>query len=187
MHGAKLGRVEKHRGVLNEYCHNINIKENSLLHRISGLLRTQVNSNHYDVVSAKNLGDCIATALADDGTVEAIELKHPWHWFVLGLQWHPERFYAKNDELTDKIFEKFIFAARGATMIDEREENFANADMVEISDPHFIIDMMYARDDNLSGQPVYEQIGFGKKAYVRKEMWERLQKIIPWLEQNNMK
>lgn len=187
MHGAKLGRVEKHRGILNEYCHNISIKENSLLHRISGLLKAPVNSNHYDVVSAKNLGDCIVTAKAEDGTVEAIELKHPWHWFVLGLQWHPERFYEKDDELTDKIFGKFVFAARGATMIDEREENFAEANLVEITDPHFIVDMIYAKNNNLSGHPIYEQVGLGNKAYIRKEMWERLQKIIPWLEQNNMK
>ncbi|MBE6448051.1 MAG: hypothetical protein E7018_01990 [Alphaproteobacteria bacterium] len=187
MHGAKLTRVEGHRNPIDNYSHEIQIAENSLLHHIYPHASAQVNSNHFDAVSSQNLGECKAVATTSDGTVEAIELKHPWHWFILGLQWHPERFYAKEDLLTACLFEKFALAVRGGTMIDEREQSFASAGMVEITDPHFIVDMIYAKPENLSGQPVYAQIGLGQRAFVRKELWERLQKVIPWLDKHQLK
>ncbi len=187
MHGAKLGRVEGHRVSLDETCHAVNITPGSLLQRITGLTRAEVNSNHHNVVSAQNLGDCLATATADDGTVEAIELKHPWHYFVLGIQWHIERFVRRGDPMTTKVFDAFIRAARGITMINEDTEKFTDADMVEINDPHFIIDMMYAHRNNLISADVYNPIGIGNRALVRRELWERLQKVIPWLEKHELK
>lgn len=187
MHGAKLKQVAQHRQTLDEPCHAVNIAPGSLLHRITGETRAEINSHHYDAVSAQNLGDCLAAATADDGTVEAVELKHPWHYFVLGLQWHAERFVRRNDPVTAKIFEAFVKAARGIVMINEEAEEFTDADMVEISDPHFIIDMIYAHRNNLISADVYNPIGIGNRAFVRRALWERLQKAIPWLEEHNLR
>ena len=66
-------------------------------HRVTTLPRTQlralvgarlpVNSHHREALTA--LSDAvIASAVADDGVIEAIEL--PAHRFAMGLQWHQE-------------------------------------------------------------------------------------------------
>ncbi len=61
-------------------------------------------------------------------------------------------------------------------------------DYVEITGDTFIIDMMYANtQNNMTGQPVYEQIGLGNHAFIHKDMWEVLKKVIPWLQKNNLK
>lgn len=59
--------------------------------------------------------------------------------------------------------------------------------LIEISGDPFIIEMMYARKENMVGQDVYQQIGFGNKAYVHKDMWACLQKLIPWLKEHKLK
>lgn len=59
---------------------------------------------------------------------------------------------------------------------------------VEITGDEFIIDMMYAKlENNMTGEPVYEQIGLGNHAYVHKDMWMVLKNVIPWLKKNNLK
>lgn len=55
-------------------------------------------------------------------------------------------------------------------------------ELIEIKGKHFIIDMMYASCENMTQTPVYLNIGFGNQAFVRKELWEKLQKLIPILE-----
>lgn len=62
-------------------------------------------------------------------------------------------------------------------------------DLIEIkSDNHFIVDMMYASlKNNMTGVAVYEEIGFGNRAFVHPELWEKLKKTIPYLEANNLK
>lgn len=187
MFGAKLARAEGHRCSLDAACHKINIAPDTLLFAINGTPEAEVNSNHFDVVSAQNLGDCVVSATASDGIVEAIELKHPWHYFVLGVQWHPERFVARENTLSLKLFDAFVKAARGFVLIDEKAMPFKEANLVEITDPHFIVDMMYARKDNICGEDVYNNVGLGNRAFVQKELWERLQKLIPWLEANKRK
>lgn len=62
-----------------------------------------------------------------------------------------------------------------------------NKNLIEIEGSRFIIDMMYARCDNMAGVDVYQQIGLGNHAYVHRDMWEKLQKLIPFLEQNYLK
>lgn len=59
--------------------------------------------------------------------------------------------------------------------------------LVEVKGEPFIIDMMYARTDNMPAAAVYEEVGFGKKAYVHKDLWERMQKLIPVLQAKNLK
>ncbi|MBR6663934.1 MAG: hypothetical protein IKL33_03810, partial [Alphaproteobacteria bacterium] len=59
---------------------------------------------------------------------------------------------------------------------------------VEIKGEDFIIDMMYANtSNNMLGIPVYEDIGLGNRAFVHRDMWEVLKKVIPILRQKNLK
>ncbi len=59
---------------------------------------------------------------------------------------------------------------------------------VEIKGEDFIIDMMYANtSNNMLGIPVYKEIGLGNRAFVHRDMWEVLKKVIPILRQKNLK
>ncbi len=59
--------------------------------------------------------------------------------------------------------------------------------LVSINEDPFIIDLMYARPDNMTGRPVYQEIGFGNQAWVHPELKERLLKLIPLLQQKGLK
>lgn len=60
-------------------------------------------------------------------------------------------------------------------------------ELVEIKGDPFIIDLMYAKPENMMQCPIYEKIGFGNRAFVSKDMWEILQKLIPILQQRKQK
>jgi putative glutamine amidotransferase len=68
----------------------------------------RVNSSHHQSVKAV-APSLIASALASDGIVEAIE--SPTHRFFLGIQWHPEFLFDRHP-LHRRLFEAFIRAAR---------------------------------------------------------------------------
>ena len=106
--GAKIKLVEGHRGKIKEFAHSVNIQKNSLLFDITNRLTSDVNTNHSEAVSSKHTGNCIVSAIAPDGVVEAIELKNPWNRFVLGIQSHPEYFVKTKDIFAVKLFETFI-------------------------------------------------------------------------------
>lgn len=59
--------------------------------------------------------------------------------------------------------------------------------LVEITDSHFIIDMMYARGENIAGLPVYKQIGLGNRAFAHPQVIEKMLSLIPELEMLNLK
>ncbi len=59
--------------------------------------------------------------------------------------------------------------------------------LVEIADSHFIIDMMYARSNNITGHPVYQQIGLGNRAFAHPKVLQNLQSLIPELEKHHLK
>ena len=59
--------------------------------------------------------------------------------------------------------------------------------LVLFEHPRFIVDMMYARNNNMVGQDVYRQVGYGDKAYMHKDTAAALLKIAPILEQNHLK
>lgn len=58
---------------------------------------------------------------------------------------------------------------------------------VKIDDERFIVDMMYARENNMVGRAAYVETGWGNLAVVHQDLWERLQKIIPTLKNNGLK
>ncbi|MCI5048869.1 MAG: gamma-glutamyl-gamma-aminobutyrate hydrolase family protein [Rickettsiales bacterium] len=89
----------------NEVGHSISVKPDTLLHRITGKDEFGVNSAHHQAARAAGK-DCIVSAHAPDGVIEAIE--YPNHPFCLGVQWHPEYRVTEND---DKVMQAFVDAA----------------------------------------------------------------------------
>lgn len=70
-----------------EAGHAIEIVPGTLLHRIVGSARMEVNSSHHQAVRAAG-PTAIVNARASDGVVEGIEDSR--FRFCLGVQWHPE-------------------------------------------------------------------------------------------------
>lgn len=67
--------------------HPVDVKDGTVLAECVGRGQLMVNSTHHQAVS--RLGEkVVASALAPDGVVEAIESRE--HGFALGVQWHPE-------------------------------------------------------------------------------------------------
>ena len=52
---------------------------------------------------------------------------------------------------------------------------------------YFIVDMMYAVPENITSHPVYEEVGFGNKAYAHIDVVNRLDKITEVLQKLNLK
>ncbi len=88
------------------------LTEGTLLHKLAGSREILTNSHHHQAVKAVAPG-FVASALAEDGIVEAIEPvgQAESDRFFLAVQWHPEGFY-KTDATARAIFKAFIDAAR---------------------------------------------------------------------------
>ena len=111
--GAKLKKgFKSHLVGGDEVAHNVKVLEKTLLAKISKTLNLKVNSHHSEVLVEDSLGDCVMVAQADDGVVEAIELKNPWNDFVLGLQWHPERDFPNSEDFRTHLFDAFVKACK---------------------------------------------------------------------------
>jgi len=85
--------------------HAVKIVAGTLLHRIVGVDRMEVNSAHHQAVRGAG-PDAVVDALAEDGVIEGIEA--PRHRFCLGVQWHPEYLIGPGDR---RIFDALIAAA----------------------------------------------------------------------------
>ena len=71
------------------------MEEDSRIGRAIRVHRIEINSFHHQAIKelAPNLE---VTARADDGLIEAVESRdHAW---VVGVQWHPERREAREDD-----------------------------------------------------------------------------------------
>jgi putative glutamine amidotransferase len=90
------------------HLHSVGIEENTLLSRIVGRSELTVNTFHREAVIELS-NDAVASAFAEDGVVEAIEV--PSRRFALGVQWHQELF-ATQEHPGNAIFEAFVKAAR---------------------------------------------------------------------------
>lgn len=71
----------------------------------------------------------------------------------------------------------------------ETKLNSQNLDgLVKITDPHFIVDLMYAgTEHNMTGVAVYADLGLGNQAYVHPNLWQALQRLIPYLDKTGRK
>ncbi len=85
--------------------HTIEIVPGTLLHRIAGTTRADVNTAHHQAVGKVAPG-MVINSRSGDGVIEGIEL--PTHPFCLGVQWHPEYFVSPIDK---KIFEALVRAS----------------------------------------------------------------------------
>ncbi len=97
--------IHKHNGDQAVDWHDVNIIEDTLLHKIVGISKYKINSHHHQAVG--RLGrDLRINAVAPDGVIEGIEhIKLP---FCMGIEWHPEHC---NNEYDKKIFDAFVKAA----------------------------------------------------------------------------
>ena len=102
------GHRQEEKGAVN--LRSAKILEGSFLHEIVGENEVKTNSFHHQAVKAVAPG-FVASAVADDGTVEAIEPAVKSDRFFLAVQWHPE-YLVKTDAPAKKIFEAFIEAAK---------------------------------------------------------------------------
>ena len=102
------GHRQQEKGAVN--LRTAKVKEGSFLHSIVGESEIKTNSFHHQAVKELAPG-FIASAVADDGTVEAIEPAVKTDRFFLAVQWHPE-YLVKADEPAKKIFKAFVDAAK---------------------------------------------------------------------------
>lgn len=87
-----------------EVSHSVSIQPGTLLRRITGADRIEVNSAHHQAVDQPGDG-AIINCSASDGVIEGIE--HSDYKFCLGVQWHPEYGITQADE---DIFKAFVAA-----------------------------------------------------------------------------
>lgn len=90
-----------------DYCHKVNIVDNTLLNRIVGKETIDVNSMHSRHIT--HVKDFVINAYSEDGLIEGIEL--PTKKFVLGVQWHPEKMI-DFDPYANKIIDTFLYECK---------------------------------------------------------------------------
>lgn len=86
-----------------DYCHDVEINNQSRLFEIIGYDVISVNSLHHDRVLKTDL--CISASY--DNVIEAIEDRNKK--FFIGVQWHPELLHDSN---CDKLFKAFFDACK---------------------------------------------------------------------------
>jgi len=88
--------------------HTVEIRPGTLLHRLLGTERADVNSYHHQACRRPGEGLVASAVCAGDGMVEAVE--DPQADFFLGVQWHPES-VGLDDPVAKRLFEGFAAAA----------------------------------------------------------------------------
>jgi putative glutamine amidotransferase len=88
--------------------HQVRLEPDSLLARLAGGETARVNSSHHQAIKVVGR-DLRVIACALDGVIEAVVDTRPDR-FALGVQWHPELGWAR-DQLSQAIFACFIKAA----------------------------------------------------------------------------
>ena len=88
--------------------HAVEVAAGTILHRIGGAERLEVNSAHHQAAGATGPG-VVVSGRAPDGVIEAIEV--PGRRFCIGVQWHPEYGISAAD---DALFDALIAACRGS-------------------------------------------------------------------------
>lgn len=90
--------------------HEVEILEESTLFSLAGAKSYRVNSFHHQ--GLKKLGQGLkAVAWSRDGLIEAVEAEDPSR-SILGVQWHPEGTYDK-DQLSFNLFSYLVEQAAG--------------------------------------------------------------------------
>ena len=88
--------------------HTVDVEADSIVHRVFQEKTVDVNSIHHQGI--KSLAPSLrATAHAPDGIIEAYESNNGW--YLMGVQWHPERMFKEHPK-HGELFKEFISAAR---------------------------------------------------------------------------
>jgi putative glutamine amidotransferase len=88
--------------------HSVKLDPGTLLRKIVRLGEGEINSAHHQAIDRLGAG-LIATAYAEDGTIEAIErAEMKGGPFLLAVQWHPERMNF-DEPFAHPIFETFVW------------------------------------------------------------------------------
>lgn len=91
------------------HSHRVRVLEDSTLGQLAGTESAPVNSHHHQAI--ETLGrELVATAWAPDGIIEAVEDPRSGR-FVLGVQWHPELGWER-DQFSQALFQRFVSEAR---------------------------------------------------------------------------
>ena len=105
--------------------HAAQVEVGSGLAALTGEERITVNSSHHQAVGTPGDALRVVARSPADGIIEAVEGGADGHW-VLGVQWHPERTFDKN-EVSRRIFEKLIAEARAFhRRLAQRSPDFEN-------------------------------------------------------------
>lgn len=86
--------------------HKVSLAPDSFLAHLYGRQELRVNTFHHQAVRRVAPG-LRAVAWAEDGLVEAVEGEGPT--FVVGVQWHPETMWEKDEEQA-RLFQAFVAA-----------------------------------------------------------------------------
>lgn len=119
LNGNLISDIETVRGVnhrkisdTEDRLHGIKISKGSLLFEIVGVESGIVNSSHHQAVDRLGEG-LVAAAKSDDGIIEAIEWRDKSNKnFLLGIQWHPERFEDIHNIFSEKIIKRLTYETR---------------------------------------------------------------------------
>jgi putative glutamine amidotransferase len=90
--------------------HAAQVEPDSQLAALTGDENITVNSSHHQSVATPGDALRVVARSPQDGIIEAVEGTAEGQW-VLGVQWHPERTFEKN-EVSRRIFEKLVSEAR---------------------------------------------------------------------------
>lgn len=87
---------------------NVTISPHTLLYSLINQTTLTVNSFHHQ--SVNDLADGLrVSAVSDDGIIEGVELPQTEYPYLTAVQWHPERFY-KKEESAKRLFLSFVAA-----------------------------------------------------------------------------
>jgi putative glutamine amidotransferase len=99
------------------HSHRVRLSEGSRLRQLAQADEAPVNSHHHQAVETVGR-ELVATAWASDGIIEALEDPRGDR-FVVGVQWHPELGWEK-DELSRTLFREFVAEARTFAASEKR-------------------------------------------------------------------
>ena len=92
--------------------HLIEIDTNSLLYKITGQEKGEINSAHHQSVDMPGYG-LVANAMSPDGVIEGMErIEAKGKSFLLLVQWHPERMTNQGSIFSQNIRRSFLDAVR---------------------------------------------------------------------------
>lgn len=114
LNGSLISDIETIRGVnhkkisaAEDRIHEIKVLDGSLLEEITGKTEGLINSSHHQAIERLGEG-LMVNAKAPDGIIEGIEwAEKDGKAFMLGIQWHPERFKDSSSPFSKNIIERF--------------------------------------------------------------------------------